>query len=143
MTDSQPWQDWITNTSIAMLYQEGIKRWGGSASDPIPGCVHAALGAAYNAELYAPENEQEGFIQGILFASYLLFYLATKHCYTDGNKRISWACMTFVLLSFGLTIEATEDEAVRFCLDVASGKIKSGSAVTTWVSQRLVPIIES
>lgn len=40
----------------------------------------------------------------------LLFYLATKHCYTDGNKRIAWACTTFVLLSFGLTVEATEDE---------------------------------
>ncbi len=141
MTDShQPWTQWIGIDTVAMLYAEGIKRWGGSASDPQRGCIDAALGAAYNAELYAPENEQEGFVQGLLFACYLLFYLATKHCYTDGNKRISWACMAFVLLNFGLTIEATEDEVVEFCLSVASGGTKSGAEVVSWVYPKLVPV---
>jgi death-on-curing protein len=141
-TGRQPWAHWIADETILMLYREGIRRWGGSESEPISGCIDAALGAAYNAELYAPESEQEGFIPGLLFACYLLFYLATKHCYTDGNKRIAWACMTFVLLNFGLTLEATEDEAVEFCLRVASGGIKSGSAVTSWVYPRLTPIAE-
>ena len=137
---SAPWIQWIGIETISMLYAEGIKRWGGSGSNPMPGCNDAALGAAYNAELYSPENEQEGFLPGLIFAGYLLFYLATKHCYTDGNKRIAWACMAFVLLTFGLTIEATEDETVEFCLSIARGEIKSGAAVTTWIYPRLTAV---
>jgi death-on-curing protein len=135
-----PWADWIADDTIIMLYTEGIKRWGGSFSEPLNGCISAALGAAYNAELYTPEVAQEGSIQGFLFACYLLFYLSTKHCYLDGNKRIAWACMTFVLLSFGLTLEATEDEVVEFCLRVAGGEIKGGHEVAAWVSPRLVAV---
>jgi len=138
---TQPWERWIGNQSITMLYAEGIKRWGGAGSPPQPGCVDAALGAAYSAELYSPESEQEGAIQGLLFACYLLFYLATKHCYVDGNKRVAWACMAFVLLNFGLTIEATEDEVVAFCTDIAAGQIKSGVAATEWIYPRLKSVI--
>jgi prophage maintenance system killer protein len=118
-----------------------MKRWGGVWSPPQPGCIDGALGGAYSAELYSPESEQEGATQGLLFACYLLFYLVTKHCYTDGNKRIAWACMTFVLLNFGLTIEATEDEVVQFCTSIAAGEIKSGVAVTEWVYPRLTSVI--
>lgn len=136
----QPWSSWIADETIAMLYTEGIKRWGGSASEALNGCVSAALGAAFNAELYVTESEQEGVVQGLLFACYLLFYLATKHCYVDGNKRIAWACMVFVLLNFGLTIEATEDEVVEFCVRVASGEVKNGSEVSSWVVPRLTSV---
>jgi hypothetical protein len=68
MTDiHQPWAHWIGSETIGLLYAEGIKRWGGSGSDPQQGCVDAALGAAYNAELYTPEDELEGFVSGLLF----------------------------------------------------------------------------
>jgi death on curing protein len=139
--NQQPWEQWIGDETITKLYAEGINRWGGAGSAPQSGCVEAALGAAYNAELYSPDSEQEGAIQGLLFACYLLFYLATKHCYTDGNKRTSWACMTFVLLSFGLTVEATEDEVVDFCLSIADGRTKSGVEVAAWMAPRLRSIM--
>ena len=141
MTDNQqPWTQWIGTETIAKFYAEGIRRWGGAASDPKPGCIDAALGAAYNAELYSLESEEEGFIQGLIFAGYLLFYLSTKHCYIDGNKRIAWACCTFVLLRFGLTIGATEDEVVEFCLAISSGDIRSGAAALEWITERLIPV---
>lgn len=140
-TSHQPWKQWIGDESVTMLYAEGIKRWGGAGSPPQAGCVEAALGAAYNAELYSPDSEQEGAIQGLLFACYLLFYLSTKHCYMDGNKRIAWACTTFVLLNFGLTIEATEDEVVAFCLSVANGQMNGGAEVAAWIYPRLRSVI--
>ena len=100
MSNSQPWQDFISQETVTLLYAAGIKRWGGSGSDPAPGCVDAALGAAYNAEMYSydEDEEREGGVGGLVFSGYLLFYLATKHCYIDGNKRIAWACSMFVLL---------------------------------------------
>lgn len=140
MTDNRPWSQWIADDTIEQLYAEGIKRWRGAGSAPKEGCVEAALGAAYNAELYTPEAEQEGLISGLIFAAFLLFYLATKHCYVDGNKRISWACCTFVLLSFGLTIEATEDEVVEFCLSISRGDIRSGADVLAWIHPRLISV---
>jgi death on curing protein len=102
--------------------------------------LYGALGAAYSAEMYAPESGQVGFIQGLIFVGYLLFYLTKKHCYDDGNKRIAWACTAFVLLSFGLTIEATEDEVVNFCLSIAKGDVKDGAEAVRWISDRLVPV---
>lgn len=138
---NRPWEQWIGDQTITDLYAEGIKRWGGAGSAPLPGCVEAALGAAYNAELYSPDTDQEGALQGLIFACYLLFYLATKHCYTDGNKRISWACTTFVLLSFGLTVEAAEDEVVEFCLGVAGGQVNSGADVMAWIYPRLRAVV--
>lgn len=140
MANGQPWSDWITNATIDELYAEGIKRWGGAASYPKEGCIERSLAAAYNAELYSPEGEQEGFVQGLIFVGYLLFYLTKNHCYDDGNKRIAWACTAFVLLSFGLTIEATKDEVVEFCLSIARGDISDGSDSVKWISERLVPV---
>lgn len=127
MANGQPWSSWISNETIDNLYAAGIQRWGGAGSVPQTGCIDGALGAAYNAELYSPESEEEGSLSGLIFVGYLLFYLATKHCYMDGNKRIAWACTAFVLLGFGLTVEATEQEVIDFCIAIASGGIRSGA----------------
>jgi len=80
-------------------------------------------------------------VQGLLFAAYLLFYVATKHCFVDGNKRLAWACMTFVLLNFGLTVTATDDEAEAFCIQIAKGEIKETGEVMVWLYPRLVSLI--
>jgi death-on-curing protein len=141
MTSAQPWEDFISYETVGLLYAEGIKRWGGAGSDPTAGCIDAALGAAFNAEIYSADDEdQQGLVAGLVFAGYLLFYLATKHCYVDGNKRIAWACSMFVLLRLGLTIQATEDEVVDFCLSIAKGEIENGSQVVRWLAPRLLSV---
>ncbi len=142
MTDArQPWTQWISDETITALYAEGIKRWGGAGSPPQPGCIDGALGAAYNAEQYSPETEEGGgILPGLIFCGYLLFYLATKHCYLDGNKRIAWACAMFVLLNFGLTIEATEAEVIEFCLSISRGEIRHGSECVLWMADRLTSV---
>jgi death-on-curing family protein len=101
----------------------------------------ALLGLRRGAELYTPESETEGFVPGFLFAAYLLFYVTKKHCYGDGNKRLGWACMTFVLLGFGLTIQASDDEIVEFCNAVARNEVKSGAEVAIWMSARITSIV--
>jgi death-on-curing protein len=141
MTDArQPWSEWISDSTITDLYAEGIKRWGGAGSPPKPGCIDGALGAAYNAEQYSLEATDEGVLPGLIFCGFLLFYLTTKHCYVDGKKRIAWACATFVLLSFGLTVQATQQEVVDFCLSISRGDIRQGSDVVIWLSDRLTAV---
>lgn len=140
MNARQPWSDLISDSTITDLYAEGIKRWGGAASSPKPGCIDGALGAAYSAEQYSLQGTEEGNLPGLIFCGFLLFYLTSKHCYVDGNKRIAWACATFVLLGFGLTVQATQQEVVDFCLSISRGDIRQGSDVVIWLSDRLTSV---
>jgi death on curing protein len=54
-------------------------------------------------------------------ASYLLFYIAKNHCFTDGNKRVAWAVAVRVLRDDGLKINAGQDEAAAMVNDVVTG----------------------
>ena len=73
----------------------------------------------------------------MIFAAYLLFYLANDHCYTDGNKRIAWMSATYILRHYGLIIEAEDDEVVSFMNDVASPDILNARGVFEWIVARL------
>lgn len=141
MTNPEPWSGLITSADIHWLYGEGIKRKGGTGSHSKDGCVDAALGAAYTAELYSmPEVNDETVITGIIFCGYLMFYLITKHCWVDGNKRVAWECAMWVLLKLGLTVQASDDDAERFCVALASGDIKVAEDVVVWLAERLASI---
>ena len=142
MTPTEPWEDLITSDDIHWLYGEGIKRKGGTGSVSQSGCVDGALGAAYTAELYSmPEVDDEHIISGIIFCGYLMFYLVTKHCWMDGNKRVSWESAMWVLLKRGLTVQVSDDEAEQFCLSIAKGEVKSADEVVTWIAERLAPVV--
>jgi len=141
MTDREPWSRWITYSNIEWLYAEGIRRHGGTGSKPQEGCVDAALGSAYSAELYSmPEVDSEQVVAGLYFCAHLMFYLTKRHCYVDGNKRLAWEAATYALLSLGLTLEATTDEATGFVESIAKGEVQSAEEVLTWIADRLIPI---
>jgi len=123
---------------VFALYREGMRRYGGDASDPKPGCVERSLAAAWNAEAYTDITGQR--LPGLVFAGYLLVYLAMNHCFTDGNKRVAWSAALSVLLGHGLTIEATADEAEQLMLDVIKGTIADGMGVANWLAERLIAI---
>ena len=139
----QPWERWISADRVHELYSEGIKRYGGSGSKSKDGCVDGALGSAYSAELYtAPEVEGEFVVTGLYFSGALLFYLATRHCFIDGNKRVAWLSATATLLEMGLTLNVGEDEAVALCEEIAAGKIKESDKVIAWIAEHLVAVEE-
>ncbi len=141
MIDREPWSKWITYSTIEYLYGEGIRKYGGSGSHPQDGCVDAALGSAYNAELYSTaEVDSDQVVKGLYFCGHLLFSLTKRHCYLDGNKRIAWACAGYVLLKLGLTIQATTEEAASFIESIAKGEIQSAEQVIFWIADRLMSI---
>jgi death on curing protein len=142
MTTLEPWTDWITHETVHNLHNEGIKRYGGKASvSSEKGCVDGALGAAYTAELYSmPEVDSETIIAGLIFCSHLLFYLITKNCFIDGNKRVGWTSCLFVLVRLGLTLDVSDQEAEDYCLAIASGNIRTAADVANWIAERLKSI---
>jgi death-on-curing protein len=141
MNRPEPWTTWIDIDTISALYAEGVNQHGGLGSKPKDGCVEAALGAAYNAELYSmPEIDSETVVSGLCFCGYLLFYLATKHCYVDGNKRVAWASAMWVLMRLGLEVSASDAEVVSYCLEIADGKVERGEDVVNWIAERLAEV---
>lgn len=137
MSPETPWDRWITNDEVHYLYGEGIKRHGGTGSISKDGCVEAALGAAYSGELYsATEVEGEFVVSGLPFCGFLLFYLGTKHCFVDGNKRVAWMSAMYALLKMGLTLDVSDKEAEEFCLRIASGDVESSDSVR-WVADHV------
>jgi death-on-curing protein len=127
VSPQEPWATRITVDDILALHQEGILRYGGDYSPPASGCIERSLGAAYNAELYTQTEDSR---MGLCFAGCLLFYLTQNHCFTDGNKRIGWMAAVEVLRKFGLTVQATDDEACLFCLRIVSGEIERATDVS-------------
>jgi death-on-curing protein len=141
MNSKQPWTEWIDYDTIHSLYADGIQKYGGMGTPSKDGCIDGALGAAYNAELYSmPEVDQETVTSGLAFCGYLLFYIATKHCWVDGNKRAAWSSAMWVLYRLGLTVDAPDDEVIAYCLDIADGRVTSGEDVVNWIADRLIEI---
>jgi len=124
---SEPWDEAIGLATVLTLYTEGITRYGGVHSAPQDGCVEGSLGAAWTAEQYRAEA---GIALGLLFAAYAFFYLARNHCFVDGNKRVAWSCLIYILFRNGLTVRATDDEAVAIRLSTAcNAEVTSSSSV--------------
>jgi death-on-curing protein len=137
----EPWSQWIDSETVHSLYADGIEAHGGYGSPSKDGCIDGALGSAYSAEMYSmPEVDSETITSGIALCGYLLFYIATKHCWVDGNKRAAWASAMWVLSTLGLSIDAPDDEVINYCLAIAGGKIENGEEVVNWIAERLVEI---
>jgi death-on-curing protein len=141
MSSAQPWTQWIDSAIVHDLYDDGIAKYGGLKSSSKDGCVDGALGAAYHAEILSmPEVDSETITSGLTFCGYLLFYIATKHCWVDGNKRAAWSAAMWVLFRLGLTVDARDEEVIAYCLQIASGEIKSGEDVANWIADRLAEV---
>lgn len=137
MSEREPWEHLITVDDIARLNAEGIERYGGLLGPPKDGCVESSVGAAYQAESYIADEDT---VPGLVFCGYLLFYLLKNHCFVEGNKRAAWTSAMFALLSLGLTLQATQEEAFTCCAQIIEGTMGSGADVVEWIAARLISV---
>ena len=129
----------VTVDRVHELHAIAIETWGGSPGIRNVGCVDSSIGNSVQAALYAMETDDEE-PDLLVVAAYLLFYLARNHCYTDGNKRIAWLAFAEQIAVHGLDVDATQEEVVRFVLDVAEGTVPNADGVRNWVAPRLVAL---
>ena len=141
MTEQAPWSPWISEEIILGLQRDAINEHGGmhGIRDSGGGCVERCLGAAYNAQCYNESDEGIG-LSVLNFTGCLLFYLTEGNCFIDGNKRIGWAAAMRVLLTNGLTVNASIDEAEELCMGIVEGTVKSSHEVTMWLAERVTAI---
>jgi death-on-curing protein len=132
---AQPWVHLVDKARVLELHAKGLERYGGLMTEPKEGCVEGSLGNAWTAESYHEGADQE--LAGLTFAACTLLYLATNHCFTDGNKRVSWMALTDILAKLGLMVEATQDEAEAFVKQIADGSLRERPKVVAWIAERL------
>ena len=64
-------------------------------------------------------------------AAVVLFELATRHPFSDGNKRTTWVVAAVHLNRRGVTVVAEQSEVVELVVDVVCHRISS-SDLTLW-----------
>jgi prophage maintenance system killer protein len=137
MTELEPWHSLISTDKVLDLHAEAITRWN---QTPLPvgmdarNCVDGKLGSAWTSESYCVDDAAKA---GVCFAGFLLFYLVQGSCFPDGNKRVGWEAAMSVLASLGLTVAASDDEAVDIVMSIADGRIRNGLEIVQWIARRL------
>jgi death on curing protein len=129
-----PWDGLCSLDRLLELHARGLREHKGAAGIRDLGCPEGTLGNAWSGAEYSEIGES---LPHLVFASYLLYYFATKQCFIDGNKRIAWLTMSEVLASVNLEVNATTDEAYAFCIAVANKQVRDVHSVVMWVSARL------
>ncbi len=141
MSESEPYLYLIGGgDEVFELHRQGLDAYGGNKPGVKPesrDCVEGKLGSAWHSELM--RGEEIGALRGLCFAGHLLYYLARTQCFSDGNKRVAWTSTMTVLASLGLTIEASQEEVIKYVNEVAEGlTVRGGTEVVLWLASRLV-----
>lgn len=130
-----PWSALTDVDRVVGIHRRGLEEHGGAEGPARPEpCVDGALGAAYNAELYLEGRRH--LKTGLPFAAFSLVYLALRHCFVDGNKRVAWASATDILAGLGLGVTAEEQDVIDMIESVIRGEL-DGADVSEWLASRL------
>jgi death on curing protein len=132
-----PYADVIDAERIVALHALGLQTAETVGTAPDIDCVLGALGNAWTAEEYRREESHAS--PGLLFACYLLSYLAKDHCATDGNKRMAWLAFVEVLAFYDLEVRAEDDEIEPLCSKIITDSL-GGEDVADWVVDKLIEI---
>ena len=103
----------------------------------VDGCVDGAIGAAILAASYLSDDGQ---LDALCVAAYLLRSLAKNHCFIDGNKRTAWVvCLEVLEVGAGVTIDEDQEVAAAFVQQVATGEL-GPDEIRAWLGDRLVMV---
>ncbi len=66
-------------------------------------------------------------------ASILIRDLILEHPFTDGNKRVAFVVLTVFLNKNGFEWSASDEDLIKFTLDIASGQISELKSINIWI----------
>ncbi|WFG54109.1 putative Doc-like toxin [Myxococcus phage Mx9] len=134
MSTPMPFDELCSLERLRALHDLALQMHPGPQGVLNPGCDEGGLGAAWNAVGY---DELGSAQPHLVFASYVLYYFVTNQCFVEGNKRTGWLAFTAILSRIDLTVEATQDEVVKFVYDVANKVIPDVRGIMDWAAPRL------
>lgn len=121
---------------LCELHVQAIERWGGAWAEPKIGCLDGATNGALTAMRYHSDAQPDVLV----YACFLLRYLALNHCLVDGNKRVAWMAFVEALAVVGLTVDVTEDDAAKFVEETVIVTQAAVETIAQWVAERLAAL---
>jgi len=120
----------LSKEQVIMLHSLCVEKTGGSDGIRDDGLLDSAVKSPMQSfggvDLYPTVQAK---------ATQLCFGLINNHPFIDGNKRIGvLAMLTFLELN-GISINASDEDIIRFGLSAASGKM-SASDISDWIIEK-------
>ncbi len=121
---------WLSEKAIRAIYEALISRTGGTFGILNEGMLESTLNKPKNTYCY--ENNPSIFKLAATYG----YGFTKNHCFVDGNKRIALAAVSVFLRINGYQLNASEEEAARFFLELASKVENQDEGVerlTNWI----------
>ena len=120
---------WIGVLETLVLHDLGLVAFGGAAGVRDFGLLESALARPRNLLVYGKKRPS----LARLAAAYA-FGIIKNHPFIDGNKRTALVVAFSFLEVNGIEIKASEEDAYRVFMDLASGRV-SEEELGTWISE--------
>lgn len=120
---------WVSRQALLLLHDESLAEHGGAPGLRDEGLFESAMNRPINLAAYGTPDVAD------LAASYGIG-LAKNHAFVDGNKRAAFLAVGMFLRLNGHRLVATQIEATRTMIAVASGELDE-SAFATWLREHL------
>jgi death on curing protein len=129
---------WLVDASrLRELHTKALEDYPGSYGERDPGYIESCSSLALQAAIYHTEETCEEPDQ-LVYVSHLIRSLVQNHPFVDGNKRVGWYAVVYSLGLEQVTIDATNEEAAQFVIDIAEKKMTPND-ICTWIAPRLRP----
>ena len=124
---------WLpTVEQIIRLHSKMIARSGGSEGVRDLGLIGSAVMRAS-----AGYGDFEVYTTAVQKAAAVCCGLVGNHGFVDGNKRIGVAAMLLILQKNGVTLQYTQQELIRFGMELAQGLLEVDDCIC-WIEQHKV-----
>jgi death-on-curing protein len=108
---------WLSRRLVEAIQLDQLRQHGGSPGLRDENLLESALARPRMRLDHEPDSDLA------TLAASCAFDLAKNHAFVDGNERVAFAALFTFLGVNGLELEATENDAVRTILALASGEI--------------------
>lgn len=119
---------WLNKQILLAIHNQQIVEHGGCPGVLNPGLLESSLASPLN--IYNYEENPSVFDLAAAYG----FSLVKNHCFFDGNKRVAFMSMFVFLKINGFLLEAPEEEATLFMLNLTESK-ESQKSLTEWLEQ--------
>ena len=121
---------WLDKALILALYEDVVVASGGAVGLRDEGLLESALARPINRRLY------EGVDDIAELAATYAVGIASNHPFVDGNKRMAFIALGQFLADNGMSLMASDEDAIRVMLGVATGAVGIED-LTDWLSTRI------
>ena len=118
-------------SEVLFFHTVAIQQYGGSEGVRDRGALEAAIARPWHT-LAGQEGEEEAFPTPFDKAAAICESIIRRHPFVDGNKRTGISAGAYLLSTFGIELEAANEELENMAVSVAKGCMDTNS-LAVWL----------